>query len=74
MNESLTFLQTGLPEGPIVAFTILLLVSLTIPPLFERLGLPGLVGLLLAGVILGSNGLQLLDADSETMKLLSDIG
>ncbi|MEQ9237857.1 cation:proton antiporter domain-containing protein [Coleofasciculus sp. E2-BRE-01] len=74
MNESITFLQTGLPEGPIVAFTILLLVSLTIPPLFERLGLPGLVGLLLAGVILGSNGLQLLDADSETMKLLSDIG
>ncbi|MFP4121388.1 cation:proton antiporter domain-containing protein [Coleofasciculus sp.] len=74
MNESLTFLQTGLPEGPIVAFTILLLVSLTIPPLFERLGLPGLVGLLLAGVILGSNGLQLLDGQTETMKLLSGIG
>lgn len=67
-------LQTWLPETPIVPFTILLLVSLTIPPLFERIRLPGLVGLLLAGVALGSNGLGLLDGESETMKLLSDIG
>ncbi|MEM7725657.1 MAG: cation:proton antiporter [Cyanobacteria bacterium P01_A01_bin.45] len=67
------FLQT-LPDSPIVAFTILLLVVLTIPPIFERLKLPGLVGLLAAGVILGSSGLGLLDSKSETMKLLSDIG
>lgn len=64
----------GLPDSPIVSFTILLLVILTVPPIFERLRLPGLVGLLVAGVVLGQNGLQLLDADSETMKLLSDIG
>ena len=52
----------------------MLLVVLTLPPIFERLRLPGLVGLLFAGVVLGSNGLGLLDAKSETMKLLSDIG
>lgn len=63
-----------LPDSPIVAFTILLLVSLAIPPWFERLRLPGLVGLLIAGVVLGPNGLQLLDPSSETMKLFSDIG
>ncbi|MGQ4648445.1 cation:proton antiporter domain-containing protein [Lyngbya aestuarii] len=62
------------PDGPIVVFTILILVSLTIPPWFERLRLPGLVGLLIAGVVLGQNGLGLLDAHSETVKLLSDIG
>lgn len=63
-----------LPENPIVTFTILLLVILTIPPWFERLRLPGLVGLLIAGVAIGQNGLQLVDANSEVVKLLSDIG
>lgn len=61
-------------ESPLFSFTILLLVVLTVPPLFERLRLPGLVGLIVAGIILGSDGLGLLDAKSETMKLLSDVG
>jgi Kef-type K+ transport system membrane component KefB len=59
---------------PIISFTILLLAIFIIPPLFERLKLPGLVGLLLAGVLLGRNGLNLLNVNSETIKLLSDIG
>jgi Kef-type K+ transport system membrane component KefB/nucleotide-binding universal stress UspA family protein len=63
-----------LTDTPIIAFTILLTVIFTVPPIFEKLRLPGLVGLLLAGVILGQNGLKLLDPDSETIKLLSDIG
>lgn len=67
-------LLSWLPDSPIVAFTILLLVSLFIPPWFERLRLPGLVGLLIAGVVLGPNGLDVLDPKSETMKLFSDIG
>ncbi|NES05111.1 MAG: universal stress protein [Okeania sp. SIO2F4] len=63
-----------LSQNPIFTFTILLLVILTLPPLFERLRLPGLVGLLVAGIILGGDGLKLLDPETETMKLLSDIG
>lgn len=63
-----------IPESPIVPFTILILVSLTIPPIFERLRLPGVVGLLFAGVVLGPNGMQVLSPDSEIIKLLSDIG
>ncbi|MEO0456794.1 MAG: cation:proton antiporter [Cyanobacteria bacterium P01_A01_bin.114] len=63
-----------LSDNPIVAFTIFLLASLTVPPLVERLRLPGLVGLLLAGIILGPHGLRLLEAEGETVKLLSDIG
>lgn len=62
------------PQTPIAAFTILLLVILTLPPIFERLRLPGLVGLLVAGVVLGPDGLRLLDARTDTMILLSDIG
>jgi Kef-type K+ transport system membrane component KefB/nucleotide-binding universal stress UspA family protein len=61
-------------ESPIIAFTILLTVIFTVPPIFEKLRLPGLVGLLLAGVVLGQNGLKLLNSESETIKLLSDIG
>ncbi|MGF1490937.1 MAG: cation:proton antiporter [Microcoleaceae cyanobacterium] len=67
------FLQS-LPSSPLVSFTLLILVSLTIPPIFEKLRLPGLVGLLFAGVVLGPGGLQLLNQDSETIKLLADIG
>lgn len=60
--------------NPIASFTILLFASLTVPPLVERLKLPGLVGLLLAGVVLGPHGLYLLSTESETVQLLSDIG
>lgn len=69
------FLQV-IPEisSPIAAFTLLLLVILTVPPIFERLRLPGLVGLLFAGVLLGADGLGLLNAENEAIKLLTDIG
>jgi Kef-type K+ transport system membrane component KefB/nucleotide-binding universal stress UspA family protein len=63
-----------LTESPIIQFTILITVIFTVPPIFEKLRLPGLVGLLVAGVILGQNGLKLLDSNSETVSLLSDIG
>ncbi|MEG3435698.1 cation:proton antiporter [Pannus brasiliensis CCIBt3594] len=61
-------------DSPIITFTVLLAVIFTIPPIFERLKLPGLVGLLLAGVILGPNALKLLNPETDTIKLLSDIG
>jgi Kef-type K+ transport system membrane component KefB/nucleotide-binding universal stress UspA family protein len=61
-------------DSPIIAFTVLLAAILIVPPLFERLRLPGLIGLLLAGVLLGQNGLKLLDSESDTIKLLSEIG
>ncbi|NJN59749.1 MAG: universal stress protein [Leptolyngbyaceae cyanobacterium SL_5_9] len=59
---------------PVVSFAILLAVILIVPIFFERLRLPGLVGLLTAGVVLGPNGLNLFQTDSETIRLLSDIG
>nr|WP_290224740.1 cation:proton antiporter [Trichocoleus desertorum] len=61
-------------QSPIITFTILLTVILFVPSLFERLRLPGLVGLLIAGVVLGQSGLHWLDHESETMQLLSGIG
>jgi Kef-type K+ transport system membrane component KefB/nucleotide-binding universal stress UspA family protein len=67
-------LLSTVPNSPIVAFTVLLLVTLIIPPLFERLRLPGLVGLLAAGVILGPSLIGLLHPEGEIEKLLTDIG
>jgi len=63
-----------IPDNPLIELTLLILVSLTIPPIFERLRLPGLVGLLFAGVILGEHGLQLLSKDSPTIELFSEVG
>lgn len=61
-------------QQPIVTFAILLAVILAVPPLFEKFRLPGLVGLLAAGVILGPNALNILQTKQPTMELLSDIG
>jgi Kef-type K+ transport system membrane component KefB/nucleotide-binding universal stress UspA family protein len=59
---------------PIFTFALLLGIIFIVPPIFEKIKLPGLVGLLIAGVIFGSSGLGLLNSKSETMILLADIG
>ncbi len=61
-------------RSPVATFVLLLAIALIIPPLFERLKLPGLVGLLAAGVLFGGSALGWLDPTSDTMKLLSEIG
>ena len=64
----------SLQGEPIVSFMILLAVILIVPLAFERIRIPGIVGLLAAGVALGPSGLQVFSNESETMQLLSDIG
>jgi len=63
-----------LTKEPIVPFLILLIVILVVPIIVERLRLPGLVGLLAAGVVLGPYGLNLLQKEQPIMQLLSSIG
>jgi Kef-type K+ transport system membrane component KefB/nucleotide-binding universal stress UspA family protein len=70
MNPLLTLVH----EEPIGSFALLLAVILTVPPIFERLRLPGVLGLLAAGIFLGPNALALLSADSPIMTLLADVG
>ena len=59
---------------PLGVFAILVAISAAVPPLVRRIGLPDLVGLLLAGVLIGPHALQWVDTDSETVRLLSDLG
>ena len=63
-----------LGKEPIVPFAILLVVILVIPIMFERLRLPGLVGLVFSGLVLGPSGWNLFQSDSSMINLLSDIG
>ena len=63
-----------LDREPIGSFVIILIVILIVPIIFERLRIPGLVGLVLAGTLLGSGGWNLINADSSIMNLLANIG
>ncbi|MBD2206495.1 cation:proton antiporter [Calothrix sp. FACHB-1219] len=76
ISQVLTIEPTSqlLGQEPIVPFAILLVVILVVPILFERLRLPGLVGLVFSGVVLGPAGWNLFQTESEIMKLLADIG
>ena len=63
-----------LMHHPLGIFAQLVAISVLIPPLTRRLRLPDLVGLLAAGVLIGPHVLHWIDAKSETITLLSDIG
>ncbi|MDF5730461.1 MAG: cation:proton antiporter [Rhizonema sp. PD38] len=62
-----------LGKEPVAPLVILLLVIFIIPILFERIRLPGSVGLLAAGLIFGPHGWNLLH-QSPLITLLSEIG
>ena len=63
-----------LGKEPIIPLAILLIVILTVPIIFERLKLPGLVGLVLSGIALGPNGWNFFSTESPVISLLSGIG
>jgi Kef-type K+ transport system membrane component KefB/nucleotide-binding universal stress UspA family protein len=71
------FLAPWLPTQPITdpvaIFLIIMAIMLVAPLLFERLRLPGIVGLILSGVVVGPHGLGFLERDS-TIILLGTVG
>lgn len=60
-------------NDPVAVFLLILAIMLVAPLAFERLNLPGIVGLILAGVIVGPEGLGLLERD-ENIILLGTVG
>jgi Kef-type K+ transport system membrane component KefB len=58
---------------PVAIFLVIMAVLLIAPLLFERLRLPGIVGLIIAGVIIGPYGLGILERDS-TIILFGTVG
>ncbi|MFQ4137269.1 cation:proton antiporter [Nodosilinea sp. PGN35] len=66
----------GMPlpvEDPILIFGICMVVILATPLLFERFKLPGLIGPIVAGVVLGSSVLNVLER-GQAIELLGNVG
>lgn len=66
-----------LPElpfaDPVLVFAVAMVVFLLLPRMFERARVPGLIGLILAGAVIGPNGLGILERDA-TIVLLGTVG
>ncbi|MCY7286143.1 MAG: cation:proton antiporter [Cyanobacteria bacterium CAN_BIN43] len=67
------FLPDAPVTDPVAIFLVIMAIMLVAPLLFERFRLPGIVGLILAGVIVGPNGFGLLERDT-TIVLLGTVG
>jgi len=53
---------------------VVLFVVLFLPRLMHRIKLPGLIGLIIGGMILGPRGLKFIAEGDNTVKLLADVG
>ena len=67
----------NLPElplnEPVIVFTILITIILIAPIAFRKFRIPGIVGLIISGMIIGPHGIHLLES-GESIKLLSTAG
>jgi len=71
MNESLNF---SVPfSNPVMIFALVMIVILVAPIVFKRIKIPGLVGIILSGMVIGPSVLNLLERDS-TIELLGTVG
>ena len=59
--------------NPILIFAIILFIILVCPLLLEKVNIPGIIGLIICGIIIGPNGFNILANDS-AIKLFSTIG
>jgi Kef-type K+ transport system membrane component KefB len=58
----------------LTSFALTLMLTLVLPSLMERLRLPGPVGYILAGIILGPQVLAVLNPDGKIVQFFADIG
>ena len=76
MNEFFGHLieQFKLPlSNPVLVFALILFIILLSPLLLKRINIPGIVGLIISGVIIGPHGLHILEKNS-AIELFSTIG
>ncbi|MBW3544398.1 MAG: cation:proton antiporter, partial [Bacteroidetes bacterium] len=70
----LTELDFSLPfENPVLIFSLILFIILFTPLLLSRLRIPQLIGLILAGALIGPNGLHIMERDS-SIELFGTVG
>jgi Kef-type K+ transport system membrane component KefB len=69
---NLAFIEA--PHGPAWRFFLLAFVVVVAPPLFERLRLPGMVGLLIGGMLIGPNVLGWIPSSDTDIADLGQVG
>ena len=62
------------PEGPALPFLVLFLVVVLGPTILERFKFPGIIGLLLGGLLIGPHGLGIVGSGNTTVPDLGKIG
>ncbi len=62
------------PSGPEWEFLVLFLVVIIGPPLLERARLPGIIGLLIGGYVIGPFGFNVIGAGNTTVPALGQLG
>ena len=60
-------------QNPVLIFSLILFIILLSPILLRRLNIPGIIGLIIAGVVIGPYGLNILEKNS-AVDLFSTIG
>lgn len=67
-------MMTDLPlTNPVLIFTVILFIILLMPVLLHRMKIPDLIGLIIAGAVIGPNGMGLMERDS-SMELFGTVG
>ena len=71
-------LATGFPltlpiTNPVLIFALAMVIFLVAPVVFERLRIPGIIGLILAGLVVGPHGFGLLER-GPVIDLLGTVG
>lgn len=61
-------------SNPILIFLILLFIALLAPMILKRINVPSIIGLIIAGVIVGPYGLNLIDNNNAGVNMFSTIG
>jgi Kef-type K+ transport system membrane component KefB len=73
--ETLVFIRMHLLAWPILAkAAVALALIVGVPPLSQRIGIPGVVGLLLTGVLVGPQGLELIGRNHPIADFFADFG
>ena len=69
----LAYILTYPLTGPVEIFLLVLLIILICPIIFRRIGIPHIVGLILAGIIVGPYGINLLARDA-SFEIFGEVG
>ena len=60
-------------KNPVLIFSLILFIILLTPVLLQRLRIPDLIGLIIAGAVIGPNGVGIMERDS-SIELFGTVG